>query len=115
MNHTAQIKSALGISGVASRQCSWRGSDDSGKKAQIDLIIDRRDGIIDACEMKFASGRYAITKSYEEELLNKISVFRSATSTTKAVHLVMVTTFGLAENSHSAIVQKSLTIDNLFE
>ncbi len=115
MSHIAQIKSALGIAGVASRQCSWRGSDESGKKAQIDLIIDRRDGIVDVCEIKFASDRYAISKSYEEELQNKIAVFRSSTSTAKAVHLVMITTFGLAENSHSSIVQKSLTIDDLFE
>ena len=91
------------------------GSDESGKKAQIDLIIDRRDGIVDVCEIKFASDRYAISKSYEEELQNKIAVFRSSTSTAKAVHLVMVTTFGIAENSHSSIVQKSLTINDLFE
>ncbi len=114
ISHISQIKAALGISGVASRQCSWRGEDAGGKKAQIDLLIDRRDGIIDVCEAKFSSEVYSITKSYESELKSKIDVFRSATGTTKAIHLVMLTTMGLAQNSHSGMVQNSLTLDDLF-
>ena len=115
MSHISQIKAALGISGVASRQCSWRGEDAEGKKAQIDLIIDRRDGIIDVCEAKFSSEAYSINKSYESDLLSKINVFRTATRTSKAIHLVMLTTMGLAQNSHSGIVQNTLTLDDLFK
>ncbi len=114
LSHISQIKAALGITGVASRQCAWRGEDRDGKKAQIDLIIDRRDGIIDVCEAKFSSQAYFITKSYEAELANKLNVFRSATGTAKAIHLVMLTAMGLAQNSHSGIVQNSLTLDDLF-
>ena len=62
MNHISQIKAALCISGVVTIQCSWQGKDESGKRTQIDLLIDRRDGVIDLCEAKFASGLYAITK-----------------------------------------------------
>ena len=54
MNRISQIKAALDISVVATRQCSWRGEDESGKRSQIDLLIDRRDGVIDLCEAKFA-------------------------------------------------------------
>ncbi len=36
---------------------------ESGKRSQIDLLIDRRDGVIDLCEEKFASGLYSITNS----------------------------------------------------
>lgn len=114
MNHISQIKSALGISGVATRQCSWRGEDESGKRTQIDLLIDRRDGVIDLCEAKFASGLYSITKGYESELADKIEVFRNATKTNKSIHLVMVTTFGLSANSHTSLVQNSITLDDLF-
>lgn len=73
------------------RQCSWRGKDESGKRSQIDLLIDRRDGVIDLCEAKFASGLYSITKGYKSELADKIEVFRNATKTNKSVHLVIVT------------------------
>lgn len=114
MCHIAQIKNALGISGTASRQCSWRGVDPSGKKAQIDLLIDRRDGIIDVCEAKFSSTPYTITKAYEAELENKLGVFRSAVKTEKAVHLVMITTFGLTPGQHNSLVQKTVTLDDLF-
>ena len=114
MNHISQIKSALGISGVATRQCSWRGEDESGKRSQIDLLIDRRDGGIDLCEAKFASGLYSITKGYESELVDKIEVFRNVTKTNKSIHLVMVTTFGLSANSHTSHVQNSITLDDLF-
>ena len=114
MNHISQIKAALGISVVATRQCSWRGEDESGKRSQIDLLIDRRDGVIDLCEAKFASGLYSITKGYESELADKIEVFRNATKTNKSIHLVMVTTFGLSDNSHTSLVQNSITLDDLF-
>lgn len=114
MNHVQQIKKKLGISGISSRQCSWRGTDEKGGKAQIDLMIDRRDGIIDLCEIKFSEHEYVITKSYETELLNKINVFKAATSTKKAIHLVMITTFGVQKNVHYSIVQKEVTLDDLF-
>ena len=38
---------------------------ESGKRSQIDLLIDRRDGVIDLCEEKFVSGLYSITKGCE--------------------------------------------------
>ena len=114
MNRISQIKAALGISVVATRQCSWRGEDESGKRSLIDLLIDRRDGVIDLCEAKFASGLYSITKGYESELADKIEVFRNATKTNKSIHLVMVTTFGLSDNSHTSLMQNSITLDDLF-
>ena len=87
---------------------------ESGKRSQIDLLIDRRDGVIDLCEEKFASGLYSITKGYESELADKIEVFRNATKTNKSIQLVMVTTFGLSDNSHTSLVQNSITLDDLF-
>ncbi len=104
----------MGIAGISSRQCSWRGSDTDANKAQIDLLIDRRDGIINLCEIKFSDHEYSITKSYETELLNKVSVFKASTATKKSIHLVMVTTFGIQKNSHSAIIQNEVTLDDLF-
>lgn len=114
LSHIQQIKNKLGISGISSRQCSWRGSDTDANKAQIDLLIDRRDGIINLCEIKFSDHEYSITKSYETELLNKVNVFKASTATKKSIHLVMITTFGIQKNSHSAIIQNEVTLDDLF-
>ena len=112
--HIPQIKNALGISGVQTSVSSWRSmSKESG--AQIDLVIDRRDQVINLCEMKFSINPFSIDYKYARELRNKIGVFRQETNTRKSVFLTLITTFGLKINKHSAgLVQNDMTMDALF-
>lgn len=113
--HLPQIKKALGISGVQSTSSSWR-STTTKNGAQIDLVIDRRDQVINLCEMKFSINPFVIDPKYAEELRNKIGTFRTETRTRKSVFLTMITTFGLQANSYSTgLVQDSITMDSLFE
>ena len=115
MAHTQQIKVALGISGVLSNVYSWRKeADETSDGAQIDLLIDRNDQVINLCEMKYSLSEYAIDAEYEQKLRNKKSAFIDATNTRKAVHLTMVTTFGIKTNVHSGIVQNEVKLDDLF-
>ncbi|MDR0830130.1 MAG: AAA family ATPase [Prevotellaceae bacterium] len=111
--HINEIKQAMSIAGIQSGVAAWR-SENSSPAAQIDLVINRKDGITNIVEIKFSTEKYAITKSYEENLRNKISVFKEETQTNNAIHLVMLTTYGIAQNKHSEIAQKSLTLDTLF-
>ncbi|MDR2448353.1 MAG: AAA family ATPase [Prevotellaceae bacterium] len=111
--HTKEIKRALGISGVQTSIFAWR-SEYSQPAAQIDLVIDRKDGIIDLCEIKYAHTTFIITKQYEEILRNKIAAFQAETKTRKAVHLLMLTTFGLRKNKYFGIAQKEIKLDDLF-
>ncbi len=112
--HLPQIKQALGIAGVQTRSSAWIG-EANGQKAQIDLVIDRRDQVINLCEMKFSLSTYEIDKRYADELRSKISVFKSATKTQKAIFLTLITSFGLQQNSHSMdLVQNDLSLDVLF-
>lgn len=113
--HTECIKKALGISGVQTHTSAW--SSNAGRqKAQADLVIDRRDRVINLCEMKFSIHPFQITKAYADELRAKIGLFKDMTKTDKSVFLTFVTTFGLEPNEHSAsLVQNSLTMDVLFE
>jgi hypothetical protein len=86
-----------------------------GNKRQIDLVIDRRDGVINLCEMKFSIKPFAVDKKYHAELQDKIAVFRTATKTNKSISLTMITTLGIARNIYSnSLVQNSLTMDDLF-
>ena len=113
--HVKEIKQALGISGVQTNTCSWL-SNAADRGAQIDLVIDRRDQVINVFEMKFSENLFSIDKKYAQELRNKVSVFREQTGTRKAIFLTMLTTFGLNTNEHSsAIVQNELTMDVLFD
>jgi len=112
--HLDNIKHALGISGVQTRSAAWIGESE-GQKAQIDLVIDRRDQVINLCEMKFSVNEFEIDKSYAGELREKIGVFKSSTKTNKAIFLTLITTFGIKEGGHSGgLVQNSLTMDVLF-
>lgn len=111
LKHIAQIKKALGISGVFSTQSSWQNNN-----SQIDLIIDRDDNRINLCEMKFYNGQFTIDKAYFENLRNKLNEFKETTKTRKGVHLLMLTSFGLKQNSHSlSIIENEITSDCLFE
>lgn len=120
--HMDQINQALGIMGMLISESCWRSSqaqevNDSGKqkKAQIDMIIERADRIIHICEIKFSNEKFIITKEYEEDLRDKMTIFRQETKTTKMLNLTFVTTHGVARGAHAGIVQSQVTIDDLFE
>ena len=104
-----RFKQKLGISGVQSDICGWKGDG-----AQIDLLIDRRDQTINLCEMKFSQGEFEITKQYDERLRDRAEIFRSATKTRKAIHQTFVTTYGLKKNIYSGNVQSEVVLDDLF-
>ncbi|WP_326990941.1 ATP-binding protein [Chitinophaga sp. 212800010-3] len=112
LTHIGEIKKALGISGVQTTTSSWI----STAGAQIDLVIDRRDQVINICEMKFSINNFTIDKKYAEELRNKVGIFRQETKTRKAIFLTMITTFELNKNNYSnSLVQNSLKMDVLFD
>ena len=113
--HLPQIKKALGISGVQSTSSSWR-SATIKNGAQIDLVIDRRDQVINLCEMKFSINPFVIDSKYAEELRNKVGTFRTETKTRKSVFITLITTFGLQPNSYSTgLVQNDIQMDALFK
>jgi uncharacterized protein len=114
LSHIEQIKKALGIHGILSREATWKGKNEE-KSAQIDLLIDRRDQVINICEAKFSIDKYTITKEYSEKLRSKISIFKEATKTKKSVFLTMITTYGIEKNKHStSIIQNEITMNDLF-
>ena len=112
--HLQQIKQGLGISGIQTHTSSWRSSN-SENGSQVDLVIDRRDQVVNLCEMKYSINPFVIDKKYGEELRNKIGTFKYETKTRKSIFLTLITTFGVQQNSYSAgLVQNSLTMDVLF-
>jgi len=109
LQHIDGIRHALGISGVLANVHSWRNAN-----AQIDLLIDRRDGIINICEMKYWAGQYVMTAADDASLANKKAELKASAKTRKAVHLTMVTSFGVKPNAYSHNVQSFVTLDDLF-
>ena len=111
--HVDQIKNALGISGVETMEYAWR-SAKIKNGAQIDLLIDRKDDVINVCEIKYTLSPYEIDSKYELELKNKLEVFMSETACKKALHLTLISANGLKRNAHSGIVQNEITGEDLF-
>ncbi|MFK7935118.1 MAG: ATP-binding protein [Saprospiraceae bacterium] len=117
LKHTPQIKKAMSIGGVYTAVSTFlqRGTNDD-KGAQIDLVLDRKDDIINIFEIKFHNKSFTISKTYAEDLQNKLDVFAEQTKTKKHLFLTMLTTFGITENEHSlGLVDQSLTLDDLFD
>jgi AAA+ ATPase superfamily predicted ATPase len=113
--HINEIKRALEVGGVKANISAWRlKGDDNSTGIQIDLIIDRADNVVNLCEMKFASGEYQIDKDEELKLRKRIDTLKETLSAKKTVHLTMVSTYGIAYGKHTGIVQRSITIDDLF-
>lgn len=113
--HISKIKQALEIGGVKSCVSAWNvKGDDQKDGAQIDLLIIRDDHVVNLCEMKFAGGTYAIEKDEEAKLRSRIEMLKKTLSKKQTVHLTLVTTYGVAYGKHSGIVQKEVTMDDLF-
>lgn len=112
IQHITTIKKALGISGVYTEESSWI---DKERSVQIDVLIDRRDHVINICEAKFTQSPFTLTKVYKTELEKKLYTFKEETQTRKSVFPVLITTWGLKENIHSiGFIQYTITIDHLF-
>jgi len=111
--HIKEIKKKLEILGVQSSEYAWR-SKNSEPAVQIDLLLDRADNIVNVSEIKYSNMPYTIDKEYEEKLRIKVETFRQEILPHKAIHLLMITTFGVKQNKYYGIIQNEITIDDLF-
>jgi hypothetical protein len=132
--HVEQISKALGIAGVAANISAWRcmvntdinenntGNGSASKSslstgtrgAQIDLIIDRADQVINLCEMKYSLREFEIGKDYAEHLETRVRLFREQTKSSKAIHTTFVTTYGVKRDKYYYAVTSEVTMTDLF-
>ncbi len=118
IKHSDQIKKALGISGVQANINSYLHRKDSNfvQGFQIDMLIDRKDDIINICEMKFYASDFSINKTYAQNLRTKKEGLKAVTKTKKIVHLTFITVFGVVENPYKLdLVENDFTISIFFE
>lgn len=118
LEHIPQIKLALGISGVNVEVNAWKckkNSDIGIFGSQIDLLLARKDQIIDICEIKYSETEYPIDATFDQSMRHKISDFKNLTKTKSAIHPILITTYGIIENSYSGNLQKVITCEELFK
>lgn len=111
--HIPQIKRALGIDRIGVEYYAWRSKDPS-EGAQIDLILERADRIINLCEMKYSTGEIVIDKTEDLKLRNRQTSFAAQTKTRYAIVPVLVSTYGMKANMYSGGICQQVTLDDLF-
>ena len=117
-DHIKQIKQKLGISGVLTEESVWytKGDEELGiDGAQIDLVLERRDRVINLCEIKYSINEYVIDKAKDLKFRNKVETFRRMTGSKMSLQTTMITTYGVKQNKYSSFIQSQVTLDDLFK
>jgi len=116
LQHSNQILNKLGISGTFTEISSWRHKgNDELPGVQIDMLIDRKDGMINLCEAKFSNKEFIIDKNYNAALRQKRSVFSHVTKTKKSVVTTLITTYpAMRNNYYLEEIHSEVSMDDLF-
>lgn len=118
LDHIRQIKKKLEIGGVLTEENSWYCKADPEKGifgSQIDLLIVRKDQVINLCEMKYCGSEYTITEKTDQSIRRKISDLQTQTKTKYAIYPTLITTYGLVDNVYGQNIQSVITLNDLFE
>lgn len=111
LKHLQSIKKALGVASIYTQSSNW-----NNKNAQIDLLIERDDNIINLCEIKFLNNDYQLSKNDYSNIKNKLFEFEKDTKTRKKIFVTLITTFGLKSNEYSnELINKTITLKDLFK
>lgn len=114
MDHVPQILHSIGIDRIQTDYYSWR-SEATAPKSQIDLIIDRADGIITICEMKYSADTYQMTQTEAGKIATRLQNYISENSPKKGVQTALVTTVGLKPGKNADAVQNVIVLGDLFK
>ncbi len=115
MTHVEQMKSALGISGVATEHSPWIvPATEEQRGGQVDLILTRKDNMVHVCEMKCYDDLYQTSQEEELKLRHRLSLVRENVKKRQSVQATLVTTFGLKQGKYSGIYTQTVLLDNLF-
>ncbi len=113
-NHISQIKQALGISGIGSVQSAWTKTDGDTRGTQIDLLIVRKDNVVNMCELKFYSDIFTVDKDYDLILRNRRSLLEEDIPRKSTIHSTLITTYGIKDNEYRWSFDNVVTMDSLF-
>ena len=117
LQHESQIKEVLGIRGVKTDICSFKCQRDDEKQiygSQIDLLIVRKDQVINLCEMKFSNKPYVITQDDVYKMEYRRSDLRTISGTDYAIIPTLVVAPSVHRNPYSDEFSSIIEIESLF-
>jgi len=114
MAHILQIKHALRIDSISTLTYSWR-SKTATPAAQIDIIIERADKIVNICEVKYCQDKYSLDKDEYDKIIRRKNAFIQETGIRHTPWLTMITTEGIANGKYTDMIQSQVRLDDLLE
>lgn len=117
LTHLKPIHKALGIGGVYTKISSFyfKGNDEL-PGAQIDVVIERNDGIIHLCEAKFTNIEFVLNKEINQTLRRKRLVFQEFTKTKKMIVTTLFSTYPAIQNQYyNEEIHSEVSLESLFE
>ena len=115
-NHIKEIKKALGIEMIQSNVSTFF-LKENDKVIQIDMLIRRKDKIVNVCEIKFYNNPFKIDNEYYLKTLEKNNFIQKLLKKNETIINVLISTYGLYKKNtqvfilmllHSMIFSKRL-------
>lgn len=110
-NHIDQIKFALGILGVSTTTSAFYNKEDG---YQIDLMIVRKDNIINLCEIKFYSEEFKVTKEYSLKINRRTNLLKEKINKKYTIMNTLISTYGVFKNEYYFSFANSITLEDLY-
>ena len=111
-NHIEQIKFALGISGVSTTSSAFFNKEDG---YQIDLVIERKDNIINLCEIKFYSDLFKVNKEYYLKINRRANLLKEKVLKKYSIMNTLISTYGIYKNEYYYSFSNSIVLEDLFK
>lgn len=111
-NHIEQIKYALEILGVSTSASAYFNKEDG---YQIDLILTRKDNIINVCEIKFYSDKFVVDKDYYLKVHRRTNLLYEKISNKFSIRNTLISTYGVKRNEYSDVFVNNITLEDLFK
>lgn len=116
MAHIEQIKHALRIDEISTTYYSWRSTKSTTlRNAQIDIVIERADKMVNICEAKYSDAPYQLDKEEYSKFLNRMVAFQTETKFKGGTIPTFLTSSGMTRNSYYDLLGvKHISIEDLF-
>ncbi len=107
--HMPQIRHALGLDTIATKTYSLYTD-----KAQLDMVIERADNVVNLCEMKYTQLPYALDKAETEKLRHRMDYLQSLNRRKRNVQCVLITKQPAKQNSYyNSLIIMNITLSDL--
>lgn len=118
ITHEKKMAKALEVESLVVSSSSWRHRSGKGKSAeqgaQVDLLWQRKDGVLQLFEMKYSESPFKLEKSYAKSIQNKLDILANEVNHKGQIFVTLVSPFGLKDGLwNEEVIDSVLTLEDL--